>query len=256
MRFRKLNLDWRYAISELLIVATGVLIALAADGWRQGQADRALERLYLDDLVTDLRSDTAQLSAVVSLAETRAALGHAVLRAMDGDTVLTPTELAVALERQFYFAFPAYSRTTISDLMSTGNLRLLRDRGLRRQLSEYYQTIERLEQWTENWRVIQRDVERVMPELLPLHLREGLITPSAPDDGWNSTWGAPPWAPEFDVSDTEARELLARLRSHPVARARIEGMVRVQANQHGVTNVIHGRALEMLAAVEVAASDR
>ena len=104
MRFRKLNLDWRYAISELLIVATGVLIALAADGWRQGQADRALERLYLNDLVTDLRSDTAQLSAVVSLAETRAALGHAVLRAMDGDTVLTPTALAVALERQFYFA--------------------------------------------------------------------------------------------------------------------------------------------------------
>lgn len=255
MLYRKLNLDWRYAISELVIVATGVLIALAADGWSQGQADRALERLYLDDLVVDLQSDTAQLRTVVALAEIRAALGHAVLRAMDGDTVLTPTELAVALERQFYFAFPAYSRTTISDLMSTGNLRLLRDRGLKRRLSEYYQTIERLEQWSENWRVIQRDMERVMPELLPLHHREALITPSAPNAGWNSTWDPPPWAPEFHVSNAEGRETLARLRSHPEARARIEGMVRVQANQYGVMIVIHDRALETLAAVEVAASE-
>ncbi len=256
MLFRKLKLDWRYAISELVIVATGVLIALAADGCRQERADRALERLYLNDLVVDLQTDTAQLSSVVALAETRAAFGHSVLRAIDGDTVLTPTELAVALERQFYFAFPAYSRTTISDLMSTGNLRLLRDRRLKRQLSEYYQTIERLEQWTENWRVIQRDVERIMPELLPLHLREALITPSAPDEGWNATWDPPPWAPEFDVSDADGREILTRLRSHPEAKARIEGMVRVQANQYGVMNVIRDRALEMLAAVKAASSER
>lgn len=255
MLYRKLNLDWRYAISELVIVATGVLIALAADGWSQGQADRALEQLYLGDLVVDLQSDTAQLSTVITLAETRADLGHAVLRAMDGDTVLTPTELAVALERQFYFAFPAYSRTTISDLMSTGNLRLLRDRRLKRQLSEYYQTIEQLQQWSENWRVIQRDMERVVPELLPLHHREALITPSAPNAGWSSTWDPPPWAPEFHVSDAEGSEILARLRSHPEARARIEGMVRVQANQYGVMMVIHDRALEALAAVEVAASE-
>jgi len=255
MLFRKLRLDWRYGISELVIVVTGVLIALAADGWSKRQADRALELRYLNDLVVDLKSDTAQLRAAIDLAETRAALGHAVLRAADGDTVLSPSDLVVALERQFYFAFPAYSRTTISDLMSTGNLRLLQGRDLKRQLSEYYQTIERLEQWSENWRVIQRDVERLMPELLPLHHREALVTTSAPTLGWNTTWAPSPWAPEFQVSEAEGREVLARLRAHPEAKARIEGMVRVQGNQYGVLTVIRARALETLATVEAATSE-
>ena len=201
MLFRKQRLDWRYGITELVIVVAGVLIALAADGWSKRQADRALELRYLNDLVVDLKSDTAQLRAAIDLAETRAALGHAVLRAADGDTVLSPSDLVLALERQFYFAFPAYFRTTISDLMSTGNLRLLRDRDLKRQLSEYYQTIERLEQWSENWRVIQRDVERLMPELLPLHHREALVTTSAPTLGWNTARAPSPWAPEFQVSE-------------------------------------------------------
>ena len=43
MLFRKQRLDWRYGISELVIVVMGVLIALAADGWSQRQADRVPE---------------------------------------------------------------------------------------------------------------------------------------------------------------------------------------------------------------------
>ena len=256
MLFRKLSLDWRYAISELAIVVAGVMIALAADGWSQRRADRELEQRYIDDLIVDLRSDTAQLRIAIELAESRAALGHAALRAMDGDTVLTPGELVVAVERQFYFAFPAYSRTTIADLMSTGNLRLLRDRALKRQLSEYYQTIDRLEQWSENWRAVQRDMERLMPELLTIQHREAVITASAPPAGWNGTWPPSPWAPEFDVSETEGRAILVRLRAHPGARARIEGMIRVQGNQYGVLNVIRDRALATLAALERASGER
>ena len=83
MLFRKQRLDWRYGITELVIVVAGVLIALAADGWSKRQADRALELRYLNDLVVDLKSDTAQLRAAIDLAETRAAFGHAVLRAED-----------------------------------------------------------------------------------------------------------------------------------------------------------------------------
>jgi hypothetical protein len=254
MLFEKVGLNWRHTLGELAIVVAGVFIALSADGWAQQRADRALERGYISDLGTDLRSDTAQLSIAIALAESRAALGHAVLRAIDGDTVLAPGDLVVALERQFYFAFPAYSRTTMSDLLSTGNLRLLRDRALKRQLSEYYQTIDRLEQWSENWRVVQRDVERLMPELLPLRLREAVIRPTAPSAGWNETWGPSPWAPAFSVSDAEGREILARLRAHPEVRPRIEGMVRVQGNQYGVLTVIRKRAMETLAVVEGASS--
>jgi len=256
MLFRKERLDWRYGITELVIVVAGVMIALGADQWVRGRADIGLEGRYLDDLAIDLRSDTAQLGAAIRLAESRASLGHSVLRAAAGDTILAPTDLVVFLERQFYFAFPAYSRTTMSDLMSTGNLRLIRDRELRRRLSEYYQTIDRLEQWTENWRLVQQDVERIMPELLPLRLREATISPSAPRAGWTGTWDAPPWTPEFVVSESQAGQIMARLQAHPEARFRIEGMVRVQGNQFGVLTEIRKQALGTLQAVEHAVSNR
>ncbi len=254
MRFRQLKLDWRYGIGELFIVVAGVLIALAADGWAQGKADRSLEQSYLEDLVVDLQADTAQLRTAIELASDRAALGHAVLRVMDGDTVLSPPDFVVALERQFYLAFPAYSQTTMADLLSTGNLRLIRDRGLKRQLAEYYQTVDRLEQWSENWRVVQRDMERLMPELIPIGIREAVIRDSAPRAGWNDTWPSSPWAPEFDVSESQRNQILTRLREHPEARDRLEGMIRVQGNQYGVLSVILERAVSTLAAVEDAAA--
>ena len=90
------------------------------------------------------------------------------------------------------------------------------DRALERQLSEYYQTIERLEQWTGNWRIVQQDVERIIPELMPLRVREAVMGPAA--------------------------------------RIRIEGMARVQGNQYGVLTEIRELATETLQAVEAAVS--
>ncbi len=108
MLFERVGLNWRNALGELVIVVAGVFIALSADGWAQQRADRSLEQEYISHLEIDLRSDTAQLGIAIALAESRATLGHAVLRAVDGDTVLAPGDLVVALERQFYFAVPAY----------------------------------------------------------------------------------------------------------------------------------------------------
>lgn len=99
MLFRKLQLDTRHAVTELFIVVAGVMIALAADGWLQSRGDRSLERRYLDGLITDLQADTAELNSNIRVAEERARLGHHVLSAMSGDTVLDPGYLATAVER-------------------------------------------------------------------------------------------------------------------------------------------------------------
>ena len=87
MLVERVGVNWRIALGELAIVVVGVFLALSADGWAQQRADRSMERGYLDDLAIDLRSDTAQLSVAIALAESRAGLGHAVLRAIDGDIV-------------------------------------------------------------------------------------------------------------------------------------------------------------------------
>ncbi len=252
MLFRKLELDWRYAVGEFFIVVAGVLIALAADGWLNDQADRALEDEYLVALATDLASDTAELNTTVMLAARRAELGQHVLRAMTGDTVLEPAYLATAVERSMYFAYPAYSRSTMSDLMSTGNLRLLRDQGLKRRLSEYYRSIDQMEQWSGNWRQIQMDLERHLPEILILDHRQSLLSNEAPMDGMARPYARLPWASAFTVTESEGSEILARLREHPNVRPRIEGMVRIQAMQFIYLSGVRARAKETLDIVKAA----
>ncbi len=98
MLFRKLRLDWKYGLSELVIVVTGVLIALAADGWADSRADRALETQYIFGLVRDLQSDTAQIREAITLSEKRARSARDVLAAINGDSNLAPNELAIAVE--------------------------------------------------------------------------------------------------------------------------------------------------------------
>ena len=50
MLWRGLKLDWKYGLSELLIVTVGVLIALAIDQWNEARLERADERHIVDQL--------------------------------------------------------------------------------------------------------------------------------------------------------------------------------------------------------------
>jgi len=252
MQYRKLQLDARYAVSELLIVVAGVMIALAADGLLQERADRSVEREYLLGLAADLAADTAEISNTLRLAAERAALGHMVLRAMDSDTVLAPNDLATAVERVMYLRYPAYSRSTILDLMSTGNLRLLRDLQLKNELSRYYQRIDRMDQWTVEWRQVQMDLAYYLPGLLDLRMREALISSGAPTVG-SYDYPKLPWAPALDVGEADAKVILQKLRGNPAVRSRIEGMIRIQGNLYSGLSDIKTEAESTLAAVEHAA---
>ena len=81
MLFRKLQLNWKYGVSELLIVLAGVLIALYADDWRQERADREVEQSLLERLAFDLVADATDLA----VAQTMVARRLLVLDALTGD---------------------------------------------------------------------------------------------------------------------------------------------------------------------------
>ena len=61
MLWRKLNLNWRYAIGEFAIVVLGVLAAFWVENWNSDRQDRAREADYVAALIADLRSDVDAL---------------------------------------------------------------------------------------------------------------------------------------------------------------------------------------------------
>ena len=144
------------------------------------------------------------------------------------------TRLNTALEGRYHIE---------RELGSGGMASVYLAQDLKRRLSEYYQAIDRGEQWSGNWRRIQMDLEHFLPELLNLSHREGLI--------YTGDLVRIPWASDFAVTESEAHEILARLRDIPEMRSRIEGMVRVQASQFVVLSdlrTLAGQTLEMVEA--------
>lgn len=53
--------DYRYAVTEVLLITLGILLALGIDQWRDSRADRAMEADYLSRFQQDLAVDLDSL---------------------------------------------------------------------------------------------------------------------------------------------------------------------------------------------------
>jgi hypothetical protein len=53
---------WSFAIGEFVLVFLGILIALQVDNWNQGREDRRLERVLLQEMLSELKGDLEDIS--------------------------------------------------------------------------------------------------------------------------------------------------------------------------------------------------
>ena len=58
MKVRSMRRVTRF-VSEFAVIVVGVLAALSVDSWRENQADRGLERRYLEQIVADSQVEPA-----------------------------------------------------------------------------------------------------------------------------------------------------------------------------------------------------
>ncbi len=141
--------SWRLAIGELVIVALGVLIALWADQAMQTRQDADLAINYLEGLQTDIRADINALRFSSNQARNRLAITRQVDAWLhDPEAAPDPDALIMNTHYAGVTFFPTISRFTIEELKSTGDLRLLRNQALKRQIADYYNQIGlQIEQW-------------------------------------------------------------------------------------------------------------
>lgn len=137
------RLNWRLLLGEFIVIVVGVLMALWVDELREARYNAALEIEYAESFVTDLEADLAQFDETEAWMRRSEAAAAIVLALYDGSP---PTEnladLVMAVETAGWQHWPVIPRNTIDDLRSTGNLRLIRDRALRRAIAAYYTIIE------------------------------------------------------------------------------------------------------------------
>jgi len=176
--FRRVAADlreirWGHVLVELVLVIAGILIALAVNNWMEDRKDARAERQYLDLLARDLKSDVAVLAEVKDFQDKQAADGaaaYAELAARGGppDREATAERLSHLLSRRTL----RFNPPTYTDLTGTGNIRLVRNRGLRDQVARYYEDAQRTAV------VIERNNQFFVDEAYTLYLMNtGLVAP-------------------------------------------------------------------------------
>jgi hypothetical protein len=126
------------------VIVVGVLVALALDGWWQTREERVRESAYLEAVVAELQSHITELEA--SLAGNRTAhdaLERARQIRRDGQHPDSARAfLSSLVEALTYLVVPTVSTAVYDDLVSTGNIRLIRDDVARGTVLETYSSIE------------------------------------------------------------------------------------------------------------------
>jgi hypothetical protein len=131
--------DWFTVTLELLIVVTGIFVGLQANDWNRARQDRSLERVYLERLSNDLRSDIAEFTLLEDIFRKKAQTLQMIRDTPATEIASSPSDnLALELDYTTWKALPKIQSAAFDELSSTGRLVLLRDTSLRHDLSEYY----------------------------------------------------------------------------------------------------------------------
>jgi hypothetical protein len=220
--------SWRLALGELVIVSLGVLIALWADQAMQTRQETSRAVGYLERLQTDVRADIRALQFSSSQARNRLAITRQVDAWLhDQDATPDPDSLVMKVHFAGVLFPPTISKFTIDELKSTGDLRLLKNQALKRQIADYYNQIGlQIDTWgawgdegiTETY---FREVAFVVdPEL---RLRAGTFDPALMrrflsafgEDAPSSYTETLRAAPEIGATRVDADRILGRMRTRP-----------------------------------------
>lgn len=125
------NQQWTAAGIELVIVILGVFIGVQASNWNQERTTAAQAANFADRLKADLREE--EWAFQLQMAYNREVLANAdrAASALEGKTAIPDEALLVSVYRATQYRQRLRRRSTYDELISTGNIGLIRDPALR-----------------------------------------------------------------------------------------------------------------------------
>lgn len=140
-----------YALGEIILVVIGILIALSINNWNQNRIEAKKEGAYLENIERDLNNQLTSIAIQLSFEQKYLDLATPLLEQVKATGKLlvdssSSRRLDLLTERKTFVR----TDPTYEELISTGNIALLRNRDLRNSLIEYYQELERYEKIIQN----------------------------------------------------------------------------------------------------------
>ena len=141
----------KYAVGEIVLVVIGILIALQINNWNEYQKERNQEYIYLQNLEDDMKGQINYLETFINF-ET--------LIIQDASDIMEHYKA----NNGFYYMDSIYPKlndlsvrwtfanvnTTLLEMMNSGQINILSNPKLKKELMEFNQTIQHIESNTQN----------------------------------------------------------------------------------------------------------
>jgi len=131
-----------YAFGEFLLVVLGILVALQINNWAENNRQRKLEAVYLGELLSEINQDTSYLNDVIHILESGSNSAQRALKVLEGRSDLPSLIFINQFKRSYVGGDWSINPVIWSELKSTGNLSIIRNRHLVRSLATYYSRLE------------------------------------------------------------------------------------------------------------------
>ena len=148
----------KYAIGEIVLVVFGILIALQINNWNQRRLEQGKEQIYLTNIKRDLQLQLKLIDTQLEREESYIDKTQPILdsyynhREIIVDSTFTLYLSMVTERRTFIKADPTYT-----DLISSGNIDIIKDITFKNKLIEYNQNLERIEKITQSNNIYLND---------------------------------------------------------------------------------------------------
>ncbi len=129
--------EWTAIGIDFVIVVVGVFVGMQVTNWNADAADRRRANAYVERLTADMEGDLASRRADVAY---YAAVLDSLVRTNDllADPASDPQELVVSAYRASEILYPAPTRATWDEIVSSGDVSLLPSEAVDAGVAEYF----------------------------------------------------------------------------------------------------------------------
>ena len=137
--------NFREYLLEGLMIFLAVFMGFIAENIREHISDSGKEKNYLKSLYIDLKQDSAKISEIIQIGDRLKAGQDSLLAVLeDTKTLKLSSDKAYQLFFKYGTSMPVFNSTdrTLSQLINSGNFRLIENQGLADSISNYYDRVK------------------------------------------------------------------------------------------------------------------
>lgn len=142
-----------YAVGEIILVVIGILIALQVNNQNELRKKHNLEQKYIANIKTDLLSETKDLKNIIKRRKSKASSAQKMAEYHASAKIDTLKNYYVNFANVLYWEVHHPNDKTFRELVNSGNLSLIRNKEIKRNLLEMqnqYNQIQELREHTKH----------------------------------------------------------------------------------------------------------